>query len=340
MSVATASEKGTRPTLEDRHLVVASVTRRVPATGDYVFADGVIAWLDFAIFGILLGHGGKLTLNFVRDNLPSEVKSQIELMYAKPQVFESPFPDVDVKDVLTDDIVGRVFINTIQKLDTRIALEIPSGRDGCCLCLVVLPKLSVKMPSGDFVDKCCETVYCVNLGDGGAYLCRRGLELGETMQREGSYDAVNQLHAIPLSEPHKPFVLSEKQRILMSGGTIENAKVNGALKVTRSLGDLPLKKFGVLCTPTFKKFTLSPFHDICVVVANDPFFVPWTPLEALKQLYFFLSAEAKRLSAPEADPPTYQLKGLGKKMMEAAYPGGKLPGDNVTFVVLNFLPIA
>eukprot|EP01056_Protomagalhaensia_sp_Gyna25_P005453 Protomagalhaensia_sp_Gyna_25__5452@NODE_715_length_2788_cov_52_276464_g557_i0_p2_GENE_NODE_715_length_2788_cov_52_276464_g557_i0NODE_715_length_2788_cov_52_276464_g557_i0_p2_ORF_typecomplete_len180_score33_58PP2C/PF00481_21/7e23SpoIIE/PF07228_12/0_089_NODE_715_length_2788_cov_52_276464_g557_i017212260 len=175
--------------------------------------------------------------------------------------------DVAVEDLLDDKLIGTVFTEAIQRLDTRTALEIPSGRDGCCLCLLVVPKLLIKKPNGTLWNRCSEVVYCVNLGDAGAFLCRKGLQLAgpQQLQREGSFDTENQLHAIPLCDQHKPFVIAEKQRILMAGGTIENAKVNGVLRVTRSLGDLPLKKFGVSSTPTFKKVRLQLLE---VVVAK------------------------------------------------------------------------
>lgn len=49
----------------------------------------------------------------------------------------------------------------------------------------------------------------------------------------------------------------EKDRITAAGATIENGLVNGLINVTRSLGDLQLKRFGVISIPTFAKFELA-----------------------------------------------------------------------------------
>lgn len=268
----------------------------------FKFSNGLYGWLDFTIFGIISGHGGKLTSAFVKDNIGKEINIQIEGLYSSTQDINSdPSPET-LQQLFTDNEAGKLFTNVIQKLDTRIALEIPSGRDGCSLCLVAIPKIKLASQEGageaEALQEVCSTVfYCVNLGDCCAFLCRQGqiaevrntLVARNLMGTSGT-DANEQLHAIPLCEQHKPFVLTEKQRIIASGGTIENAKVNGVLKVTRSLGDLPLKKFGVLCIPTLKKFRLADLQDICIVLSSDSFFVPWTPLEGLKRIHFSLKA--------------------------------------------------
>lgn len=48
--------------------------------------------------------------------------------------------------------------------------------------------------------------------------------------------------AIDLVDIHKPWVLSEKERIMKHGGTIENGRINDIIDVTRAFGDFPLVK--------------------------------------------------------------------------------------------------
>ena len=67
---------------------------------------------------------------------------------------------------------------------------------------------------------------------------------------------------IPLQQrQHKCWMMKEKDRILRSGGAVENGRINGILEVSRAFGDLTLKKFGVLCTPEYMKFQMDREKD-------------------------------------------------------------------------------
>ena len=48
--------------------------------------------------------------------------------------------------------------------------------------------------------------------------------------------------AIPLSMDHKPTVAAEMARIRQAGGFVENGRVNGALALSRAVGDFEYKK--------------------------------------------------------------------------------------------------
>eukprot|EP01054_Gregarina_sp_Poly1_P001243 Gregarina_sp_Poly_1__1242@NODE_1301_length_4434_cov_110_833524_g881_i0_p3_GENE_NODE_1301_length_4434_cov_110_833524_g881_i0NODE_1301_length_4434_cov_110_833524_g881_i0_p3_ORF_typecomplete_len306_score33_77PP2C/PF00481_21/1_5e29PP2C_2/PF13672_6/0_17_NODE_1301_length_4434_cov_110_833524_g881_i06271544 len=258
LGISIGEERGLKPTMDDRYIISGSNTRFMPAHGSFQFTDNSIGWIDFALFGLATGHGGKQSSNFVKENLCKEVNVQVELKFGALLVVEAEANLEFLDTIFTDDMIYRLFVDVHKKLDTRIALEIPSSRDGCSLCILALPKLVVQDRNGHRRELCSETFFCMNLGDCGAFLCRRGhVEDPSLTVRDDKLDTGVEIHAIPLCEQHKPFVIEEKQRILASGGTIENAKVNGILKVTRSLGDLQLKKFGVLCAPSFKKFRLS-----------------------------------------------------------------------------------
>jgi protein phosphatase 2C family protein 2/3 len=69
---------------------------------------------------------------------------------------------------------------------------------------------------------------CGNAGDSRAVAYRR--------DREGK------LHAIPLSQDHRPTLLSEVHRIEEAGGAVQHNRVNGVLALTRALGDFEFKK--------------------------------------------------------------------------------------------------
>merc|ERR1719502_1515083 len=45
-----------------------------------------------------------------------------------------------------------------------------------------------------------------------------------------------------MTEDHKPTNPSERRRILLCGGTVENARVNGSLALSRAFGDQDYKR--------------------------------------------------------------------------------------------------
>ena len=55
--------------------------------------------------------------------------------------------------------------------------------------------------------------------------------------------------AMLLTTDHNAIMGKEKKRIEAAGGRVEDGRVNGMLEVSRSFGDLYLKKFGVISTP-------------------------------------------------------------------------------------------
>ena len=66
------------------------------------------------------------------------------------------------------------------------------------------------------------TLYCINLGDSRAILCRNG-------------------KAINLSVDHKANNESEKKRVTNAGGYIFGGRLLGKLAITRAFGDFEMK---------------------------------------------------------------------------------------------------
>ncbi len=97
------------------------------------------------------------------------------------------------------------------------------------------------------------TLVVANAGDCRAVLCRAG-------------------KAVALSVDHRPDNPSEKQRIESAGGTLlehgGSLRVLGALAVTRSLGDIRLKQYGVTATPEVTTACIEP-ADLFLVLASD-----------------------------------------------------------------------
>lgn len=103
------------------------------------------------------------------------------------------------------------------------------------------------------------TLYCANLGDSRAVLCRKR-------------------KALPLSEDQNTSSVSEQERVVKDGGYImsdgEDDRVGGVLCVTRAVGDFDDKKKEKLCAfLTFQSPSVSFFVSFQVSVMLDSCFV-------------------------------------------------------------------
>ncbi|GIX65885.1 protein phosphatase 2C, putative [Babesia caballi] len=218
---------------------------------------------NFTACGLFDGHGGRKTAEFARKYLFLEVAQELS------QQLDAAGDDGSV----FSEVVFKKSVNTAcSRLDARIAKDLPDCHDGCTALLL-------------FVSR--NRVFVVNLGDSAAYLCR---------QLEGV------IHAIPLSEVHKPWSPREKERILHYGGTVEGGRVNGLIEVSRSLGDLSMKRFGVKCTGTFRQAALDFSCDEFILMGCDGFWGVYDAQEACRTAMRFLRKLRKRqLQKPVAD---------------------------------------
>ena len=92
-------------------------------------------------------------------------------------------------------------------------------------------------------------IYCANVGDSCAYII---------------YD--NSIKKI--STDHKCSDPKEEDRIIMSGGKVTKNRVMGQLVLSRCLGDLYCKKYGVINTPDFSMNNIDD-NIKYVVIASD-----------------------------------------------------------------------
>lgn len=222
-----------------------------------------------------------------------------------PGELANAFAADEPKDAeLTDKRVKKVIEATFHRLDSRIASELAGCYDGCTATAVLVNK---------------EKVICINLGDSMTYLCRTSDE--------------GEMQAIPLQKrQHKCWMMKEKERILRSGGAVENGRINGVLEVSRAFGDITLKKFGVLCTPEYMKFQIDLQKDQFVILACDGFWNAWTAGEALEYVQELWEAEQGRATR-EGEAPDVRscCRDLVQHVIEE-----KKAQDNVSVVLLMF----
>ena len=106
-------------------------------------------------------------------------------------------------------------------------------------------------------------VFCANVGDSRAVLCRNG-------------------KAINLSHDHKSQNPDEAERIRKAGGTISCGRVEGRLAITRAFGDFEFKKQIIngevyqrniiISEPEVRMIEIDPFIDDFIVIGSDGLF--------------------------------------------------------------------
>merc|ERR1712048_988953 len=251
---------------------------------------------DFALFGLFDGHGGKQVAHFIKTYLAMELAAA--LATAEPKE----------GGALKDKNLKKAIEAAYQRLDSRIAAELPGCYDGSTAVVALVNE---------------EQVICANLGDSMGYLCRMPPDAD--------------MQAIPLQmRQHKCWMMKEKERILRSGGAVENGRINGVLEVSRAFGDITLKKFGVLCSPEYMKFQVDRDKDQYVLLACDGFWNAWPAVEALEFTTELVEAEEER-AANEEDDVDYLgcCRDLVQHVVEE-----KKAQDNVSVVLLRFKKIS
>jgi len=279
---AAHGEKGMRRQMEDEHIICPSLRAQCPLLPKD---------RDFALFAVLDGHGGKQVASFVKTYLAVELGNALQAEEPK----EGPLSDKRLKKAVEA---------TFQRIDSRIATELPGCYDGCTAIVVLVNE---------------ELTVVANLGDSMAYLCRHNED--------------DEMQPIPLQmRQHKCWMMKEKERILRSGGAVENGRINGVLEVSRAFGDITLKKFGVLCTPEYMKFRMDRTKDRYVLIACDGFWNAWTASEALEQTTNILEAEMGRAEEAEEQP---NLRGCCRELVQHVVEEKKAQ-DNVTALIVCF----
>jgi len=102
-----------------------------------------------------------------------------------------------------------------------------------------------------------DKVTVANTGDSRCVMSRRG-------------------EAVPLTLDHKPIIYEEAQRIIRAGGFVRDNRVNGALNVSRTLGDLDFKRNGelphteqmVVATPDITDLELREGDEFLIIACD------------------------------------------------------------------------
>ncbi len=209
---------------------------------------------DFNIFGVLDGHGpsghyiSKFASLFIQNYIINhpEIKnlSTLESIYLKLK--ENNFY-----------IIKQSFISVDQQLKSQKF----DSKDSGTTCVLVV--------------QIGNHIICANVGDSRAI----------AVFDENNDKNINQFKAVPLSIDYKPDIPEERNRILMSGGQVEQA-VNSlgirmgpyrifapgedypGLAMSRSIGDLEGKNFGVIAEPGIIEYNIDD-NSKYIVLCSD-----------------------------------------------------------------------
>ncbi|XP_015166553.1 putative protein phosphatase 2C 50 [Solanum tuberosum] len=123
-----------------------------------------------------------------------------------------------------------------------------------------------------------------NLGDSKALICSRKTHFDQ--ENEG--DLITRLQAEELTKDHHPDRDDEKARIKAAGGVVLVVgvpRVNGILAVSRSIGDIRLKRYGVIAEPEVTGWRRLSTEDWYVVIGSDGIFERMSPQDVCDILH-------------------------------------------------------
>uniref|UniRef100_A0A914H3T7 Protein phosphatase 2C n=1 Tax=Globodera rostochiensis TaxID=31243 RepID=A0A914H3T7_GLORO len=194
-----------------------------------------------ALYALFDGHAGRRAADYCAEHFAQMFVSVCK-KYIPPKNALSAF----------ERSIRKIFVETYKGIDdgflTEARKQKPTMKDGTTATAIFL------------MDK---TLYCANIGDSKAIVCRHKSEKSANIP-------------LQLTVDHSPLVFDERMRIQKAGGTVKDGRVMGILEVSRTIGDGQMKMHGVICTPDLKKLSLTP-DDLFIILACDGLWKVFTP---------------------------------------------------------------
>lgn len=201
---------------------------------------------NLLMFGIFDGHGGPEAVNYVVEHLPLHVKHLLDDDSDLTTVLRQAY--LHVNDGFTKDI-NNMKCKQYQETDKPVMGKTSStcGR----------PPLS--QSSGSTATVCVirnsAELAVAHVGDSRALLGRKA-------------------SGLLLTEDHEPESTKERERIEQCKGriiwsSVGRPRVNGVLEMTRSIGDVELKKSGVTAEPDVRSLQIHHGSDAFLALTTD-----------------------------------------------------------------------
>lgn len=203
--------------------------KRPAMEDDEILVDEFCGDSTAAYFGLYDGHGGRPVVNFVVKALHKNIEHLLR---------QDPTAKIDevmkIAYLMTDGQVRRA--NILHSGTTSVS------------CIV----RKEKVPENPTQLR--RMLYCANVGDSRAILCRNGV-------------------AVRMTIDHKPNLPEETKRIEEAGGFIGRCnRVNGLLAISRALGDHMLKPNEVVSAVPYTKEAELTDTDTYLLLACDGLF--------------------------------------------------------------------
>ncbi|XP_027773404.1 probable protein phosphatase 2C 51 isoform X1 [Solanum pennellii] len=259
-----ATHQGRRKYQEDRITCYPRVT--VPVLGE----DGVEE-ASVGIAAVFDGHGGKEASEMASQKLIDYfllhvVFNTYKNLFSHSKEHEEPGQNslkFKVDDESTLGILEKALLRTIQDIDSEFTQEALKNDYISGSTAIVVLWMNGQILVG-------------NLGDSKALVCSRKTHFDQ--ENEG--DLVTTLQAKELTMDHHPDRDDEKARIEAAGGVVLVVgvpRVNGILAVSRSIGDIRLKRYGVIAEPEITGWRRLSIEDWYVVIGSDGIFERMSP---------------------------------------------------------------
>ncbi|KAH9318303.1 hypothetical protein KI387_020072, partial [Taxus chinensis] len=195
-----------------------------------------------------------------------------------------------------------------------------------------------------------EYVLVANIGDSKALLCsacsnlpekpigahwrekkRRKHNNNQLLRQENSNSSYSLLCVKELTQDHHPDRDEERARIEAAGGSVmkwgDVPRVNGELAISRAIGDVSFKKYGVISEPEVTDWQRLSSNDSYLVIASDGVFEKMTTQDICGLLL-----EAKKQNYHSTEIVPAHVHSLAQAMVNAAFERGSM--DNLAAVVL------
>ncbi|XP_060178063.1 probable protein phosphatase 2C 51 isoform X2 [Lycium barbarum] len=267
-----ATHQGRRKYQEDRIRCYPHVT--VPVLGE----DGPNE-AGVGIAAVFDGHGGKEA---------SEMASQKFLDYFLLHVVFNTYKNLfshsneheeagqhslkfKVDDESTHGILAKALLRTIQDIDSEFSQEALKNDYISGSTAIVVLWMNGQILVG-------------NLGDSKALLCSRKTHFDQDSEGE----LLTRLQAEELTRDHYPDRDDEKARIEAAGGVVLLVgvpRVNGILAVSRSIGDIRLKRYGIVAEPEVTGWRRLSTEDRYVVIGSDGIYERTSPQDVCNILH-------------------------------------------------------
>ena len=293
-----AARRGEREDMQDMHVILDDMRSGMP---EVFAAAGVPPFHDrLAFYAVYDGHSGAATSRYAAEHLHRHLARKLAdaLTAGGSTALEK----------LLDDM-KRVWPEVYRRVDDGFlkvaAAARPALKDGSTATTVLVVN---------------NTLLVANVGDTRSVLYRSA----------SAEESQEKLKCLVLTSDHNPSVYTERQRIQRSGGQVRDGRLNGVIEVSRSLGDAPFKRLGIISAPDLRRCVLQPGRDRALVLACDGLWNCWSTAQVGEELqksglfHQHLRPEERRVLQEQ----------LTARLANEAV--RRLSGDNVTVLIVTF----